>query len=286
MKSLLLAIGILFGQLVAAQADPPPVPAIGVVQQLENDSLLYAAGFTVLVDATPRILSPRHLSEEAFEAQLATIAGLRVPLYGCNLFIPADLKVVGPEVDEAAVLAYVDTVLRRAQRAGLTLITWGSGGSRQVPEGFAQARATEQFVYMARKVADVAQTYGILLVLENLNSGECNFITTLVEALAIVKAVDHTHLRLCVDIYHMLVDGEPASSIVGTGPYAVYCELAEREDRAPPGTHGDDFTPYFAALRAEGYRGMVVIECRWNDLSEQGSAAYAEVSRQLEAAYR
>ena len=282
MKTLYLLVLILVGLTLPAQS----VPEIGVVQEVENDSLLHAAGFQLLVESTPTLLSPRTVTEEQFQHSLATLRSLRVPVYACNLFLPGDLKVVGPAIDEVTVLGYVDTVLRRAHEAGLTLITWGSSGSRRVPEGFDRARAQVQFITMAGKVARIAARYDILLALENLNRTEANFINTVPEALDIVKAVDHPNFRLCVDIYHMLVDGDPASDITGVGDYAVYCELAEGKGRTPPGVQGVDFTPYLAALKQEGYTGKVVVECRWEDLAEQGAEAYGALLAQVRAVFK
>ena len=282
MKTLYLLVLILVGLTLPAQS----VPEIGVVQELENDSLLHAVGFQLLVEGTPTLLSPRTVTEEQFQHSLATLRSLRVPVYACNLFLPSDLKVVGPVVNEAAVLGYVDTVLRRAHEAGLTLITWGSSGSRRVPEGFDRARAQVQFIAMAGKIAQIAARYDILLALENLNRTEANFINSVPEALDIVKAVDHPNFRLCVDIYHMLVDGDPASDITGVGNYAVYCELAEGEGRTPPGVQGVDFRPYLAALKQEGYTGKVVVECRWENLAEQGAEAYGALLGQVRSVYR
>ncbi len=261
------------------------VPAIGVVSDLENAGLLHDLRFAYLLETTPKILSPRNVSDEQFEALLPRIQSSATPVYGCNIFIPGDLKVVGPEIREEAVLAYVDTVLQRAQRAGMTLITWGSSGSRRVPDGFSRVQATAQFVDMARKVSEVAAKYDMLLVLENLNSTEANFITSVPEALAVVKAVNHPNFRLCVDIYHMLVDGQPATDIVGVGEWARYSELAEAEGRTPPGVHGTDFTPYLRAMREEGYTGNFMIEARWDDLAAQGPSAYRTLRDQVDVAY-
>jgi sugar phosphate isomerase/epimerase len=261
-------------------------PEIGTVQNIENDSLLQLAGFSCLVESSSKLLSPRNVTDEQFLANVQRIKKLRVPLYACNLFIPGDLKVVGPKVDEKAILAYVEVVLQRAKAADIKLITWGSGGSRGVPEGFDRAKAKEQFIYMAKKVAAVAAKYDVILALENLNKTECNFINALTEALDIVKAVDHKNFRLCVDIYHMLKDGDSPASIKGTKKYAVYCEVAEKEGRTPPGVHGDDFTPYFAALKQEGYNGKIVIECRWENLEKQGATAYQVLRKQIDAAYK
>ncbi len=261
-------------------------PEIGTVQNIENDSLLQVAGFRYLVESVSKLLSPRNVTDEQFQTNVQRIKKLSVPLYACNLFIPGDLKVVGPKVDEKAILAYVEVVLQRAKAADIKLITWGSGGSRGVPEGFDRTKAKEQFIYMAKKVAAVAAKYDIILALENLNKTECNFINSLTEALDIVKAVDHKNFRLCVDIYHMLKEGESPASIKGTKKYAVYCEVAEKEGRTPPGVHGDDFTPYFAALKQEGYYGKIVIECRWENLEKQGATAYRILRDQIDNGYK
>ena len=287
MKSICLTLTLLLLCPVLSAQDSPTVPAIGIVQDsLERDAEITAAGYGYLTASTQRLLSPRNVSEEQFQAMLPGIRALATPLYATNLFLPGELKVVGPEVDTAAVIGYVDTVLRRAQEAGLTLITWGSCGSRTVPEGFSRVEATAQFIEMGRRVAEVAERYGILLALENLNTTECSFITSLREALAVVKAVDHPNFRLCVDIYHMLMNGEPASDIEGVGPYAVYSEIAEREHRAPPGTAGDDFTPYLRMLKQEGYTDHIHIEAWWGKVSKQGKPAYEEMARQVRAVYK
>lgn len=285
LKIYILSLMVLTGLTSQAQMKIV-VPEIGVVQELENDSLLMKCGFRYLVESTPKILSPRNVSIEEFQDRLKTIKNLQIPLYACNLFIPRDLKVVGPNVDEKAVLEFVEIVLRRAQAAGLTLITWGSGGSRRVPEGFSRIKAKEQFIELARKVAEIAERYNIILALENLNSTECNFINTLKEALAVVKSVDHKNFRLCIDIYHMLKEEESPDAIAGTKGYAVYCELAEKEERTPPGVQGDDFIPYLTALKKEGYQGKIVIECRWKDLTTQGKMAFQTIRRQIESAYQ
>ncbi len=261
------------------------IPEIGVVQSVENDSLLKSFGYRYLVENTSKFLSPRTVSDSEFMDKLKVIKESAVPLYACNIFIPGDLKVVGPAVDEAAVLAYVETVFARAQKAGIGMIIWGSGQSRRIPDGFDKAKAKEQFIAIARKIAAAGSKYNVVLALENLNTTEANFITSVKEALEIVKAVNHKNLRLCADIYHMLKENESAAVIEDAKGYLAYCELAEKEGRTPPGVKGDNFRPYFAALKNIGYKGKVVIECRWEDFATQGRSAYKEVEKQLQEAY-
>ncbi|HMG92577.1 MAG TPA: sugar phosphate isomerase/epimerase family protein [Chryseolinea sp.] len=261
-------------------------PEIGVVQNIENDSLLHAFGYRCLVESTARILSPINVSDSQFKAHLQTIKKSHVPLLACNLFIPANLKVVGPSIDESAILKYVEIVFQRAQTAGLKMIVWGSGGSRGVPEGFDHARAMEQFISIAREIVMMAAKYDIVLALESLDHTECNFITTTKEALEVVKVINHKNLRLCVDIYHMLKEGESPDIISETKKYLVYCEIAEKEGRTPPGVHGDDFRPYFTELKKVGYKGKIVLECRWGDVASQGAMAYEELRKQIDDVYK
>lgn len=261
------------------------IPQIGVVQSYENDSLLSAQGYRYLIESTQKLFSPRAVSEQNFQAHLDSLEGLELPLYGSNLFIPGELKVVGPEVDEKAVLSYVEGVFTRGKAAGIALIIWGSGGSRQVPEGFDRQKARDQFVTMARKVGELAKKYGIVVAIENLNSTEANFITTVAEALEVAKLVDHPNLRVCADVYHMLKEDEAPGVIDQGKGYIVYCEVAEERGRTAPGVHGEDFKPYLSALKNIGYEGKVVIECRWDTVATQGADAYRYLHRQLEEVY-
>jgi sugar phosphate isomerase/epimerase len=264
----------------------PVAPEIGVVQDYENDSILKTQGYQYLVESTQKLFSPKKVSEEKFQEHLEKLKNLKLQLYATNLFIPSDLKVVGPEIDEESVLAYVDVVFQRGKQAGINMIIWGSGGSRQVPEGFDHQKAKEQFVYMAKKVAAIAKKHDIVLALESLNSTEGNFINTVEEALDVVKKVDHKNLRLCADIYHMLKEGESPEIIKQTKNYLVYCEIAEKEGRTPPGINGENFKPYFTALKDIGYEGKVIIECRWDNIESQGADAYQYLREQIKEVYK
>lgn len=262
------------------------VPEIGVVQRLENDSLLHAQGYRYLVESTATLLSPRKVSEQQFKAHLKQIKSSAIPLFACNIFLPGELKVVGPEVDEKAILDYVNVVFQRGRAAGIEMIIWGSGGSRRVPDGFDRLKATAQFISIARKVAAAARKYNIILALENLNTSEANFINTVAEAYEIAKAVDHPNFRICADIYHMLKEGESPEIIEKVKPYLHYCELAEKENRTPPGVHGQNFKPYLTALQKIGYRGKIVIECRWDDIDAQGATTYQVLRKQIDEVYK
>jgi len=284
MKRVYLIILFLLGaDFLLAQSK---MPSIGMVSNFENDSLLYANGYGYLVESISKCISPRSVSEEQFQNNLTAFKKLKTNLYAVNIFMPGDMKVVGPDVKEEVILSYVEQVFKRCRAANVNLVIWGSGGARRVPDNFDRAKAHQQFVSMAKKISAVAKNYNVVLALENLNSTETNFINTLQEAFDIVKEVNHLNFRLCADIYHMSKEGEKPEVIASTKKYLVHCDIAEKEGRMAPGTKGDDFTPYLKALKEINYTGKIIMECRWDDLAGEAKPAYEFLQGQITKAYQ
>lgn len=261
------------------------MPEVGIALDHQHDSLLYSSGYRIIVDNLVKYFSPLTVSDDAFEANLREFAALKTKVYALNIFMPGTMKLVGPDVREEEIITYVRGAFARCQRANINLIVWGSGGARRIPDGFDHDQARAQFIGLAKKVAPIAREYGITLALENLNATETNFINTVAEALVIVKAVDHPNFRLCADIYHMLMEDEPADVLRSAGRLLVHCDIAEREGRAAPGVHGQDFVPYLKMLREIKYRKAIILECRWTNMEREVREGRIELLRQLSDAY-
>lgn len=260
------------------------IPSLGMATGLENDSLLYASGFRYIGTSVGSLISPS-VSEEVFGENLKKIAALKCSLYMCNVLFPASLKIAGPAVDEKAVLDYLEAVLQRAHKAGVRHLILGSGGARRLPEGYDAGKAKAGFVLLARKMAVATQKHNVTIILENLNSTETNFITTLRDAADIVRKVDHPSFRLNADIYHMLKEGESPEEIRKAGDLIIYSEIAEKEDRTLPGVAGDDFRPYLQALKDIRFKGPIIIEGKVKALHTDVPNAYTALMKQLREVY-
>ncbi|MBA4053757.1 MAG: sugar phosphate isomerase/epimerase [Marivirga sp.] len=261
-------------------------PEIGIAQDFQNDSLLYASGYRYVVESAAKCIYPSKVSDQQFHDNITAFKNLKVKIYAVNIFFPGDLKLVGSSVNEEAIVAHARAVLKRCRDAGINMMVWGSGGARRIPDGFEHAKAKDQFVGIARRVSEVAKEYNVILALENLNHTETNFINTVEEAYEIVKKVNHPNFLLCVDIYHMLMEGEPPAIIEKTKDKLIHCDIAEKENRAPPGVKGDDFRPYLRALKKVGYNGKIVLECRWGILENQLVSARTVLQRQIDEVYK
>ena len=261
------------------------IPKLGIVAPIEQDSLIYASGFRMLGESVGKMLSPS-IPEEQFVKNIARMKKAKCKVFLCNIFFPGStIKIAGPNVDEKRVLSYADTVFSRAKRAGVPYIILGSGGARRIPDGYDMKKAQDDFAILCRKLAGVAAKYGITLILESLETAECNFLISLKSAAEVVRAANHPNFKLNADIFHMLREGESPQSIIDAGDLIVYCEIAEKQTRSLPGVKGDDFKPYLRALRKANYKGYIFIEGNTTDPKNDMPLSFKYLSRQLKEVY-
>jgi sugar phosphate isomerase/epimerase len=253
---------------------------IGVCTSVSNADMLATHGYTYVEESVGNFLMPTK-SEEEFNEVLQQAQNAAIPVKACNSFIPGSLKSVGPDAVHPEILEFMETAFQRAQKAGVEYIVFGSGGSRGIPDGFSRDEARRQFIDLCSQMAPIAAKYDVVVVLEPLNTKECNFINSVLEGGEIVEEVNHPNFRLLADIYHMMMDGEGPESIEKYGHLIQHTHIAEREGRAAPGTHNEDFSAYFKALKNVGYEGKMSIECRWENLESQAPTAIAAMKNQL-----
>ena len=256
-------------------------PSFAVCGKLSDYPAVAGAGYDYVELTVGDFLVPGK-NDSAFQVNLEQLKHLNAKIISCVNFIPANLRITGTETVHDEILAWAETAFRRAQIAGIPHIVFGSGGARRIPEGFDKQEATRQFIDLCKRMAPIAQKYGITVVIEPLNKGETNMINSLAEGAAIVNAVNHPNIRLLCDIYHMLRENEPAGEIVKYGDLLRHCHIAEKETRSAPGTVGDDFKPYFGALKQIKYSGCISIEGRWDDFAKRLAPALQYMKQQYE----
>ncbi len=145
------------------------LPELGVIQSIKKDSVMYAAGYRYIEESVTNSFSPRNVSEKQFSENLDRFRRSKLQVYSCNVFVPGSLKLVGPAVNERAVLGFADTVFSRCKAAGVALVVLGSGEARRIPVGYDSVKASKEFIILVRKMAELASVYGITIAIENLN---------------------------------------------------------------------------------------------------------------------
>lgn len=251
---------------------------IGCCGPLDRAPAALAAGFDYLECPLTSLLAEQ--DEAAFAPVLAAYQASPLPVHAFNIFLPRDLKVVGPEVDPERWQRYVEVALSRAQAIGARLIVFGSGAARQVPESFPRAEATAQLVEFLRGVAGVAAATGITIAIEPLNRKESNIINSVAEGVDLARQVDRPQIRVLADFYHMDEEAEPLDHIVKYKDWLAHIHVADT-GRLAPGTGQYPYQTFAAQLAQAGYDGMVSVECRWNDFSAEAGPAVEFLRRVL-----
>lgn len=255
-------------------------PKLGVCTSVDKAGLLKDAGCDYTEEAVGRFLIPAE-SDDKFAENFSRFEKSGFPIFACNSFIPGSLKSTGPETKHDEIIAFAEKAFARAQKTGIKYIVFGSSGSRNVPEGFDKDRAREQFIALLKRMGPVAKKYDVVVVIEPLNKKESNIINSVAEGAKIVKAVDRMNVKLLADFYHMALENEGPQAVIEAGSLIKHCHIAEKENRAAPGTAGDDFTGYFKALKEINYTGAISIECRWSDFDKQVPESIAYLKEQI-----
>lgn len=226
--------------------------------------------------------------EAAFAAVRQRLRSEPLPVEAFNVFLPGDLKVTGPVVDLKKVAAHMDVVLRRAAAAGASVMVFGSGGARRMPEGFDdRARAWAQLAEAARAAGEAAARYGMTIAMEPLLKRACNFFNRVEEGIALIDRVGHPNVKLLADLYHVAAEEEPFANVARAGSRLAHIHVATPSiPETAPGL-AYDFPGYFRALREAGYEGRVSVEDNpglFRQAARPPAEAYAAVLAHLRAA--
>ncbi|WP_439557241.1 sugar phosphate isomerase/epimerase family protein [Dyadobacter sp.] len=254
---------------------------LGVYAAYDKANFLRESGCTYIEESVGGFLIPAD-GDEQYEKNLQKLKHDNFPIKSYVILLPASLKTLGPEANHEAILQRTELVLKRAKECGSQYVVFGSGGSRIIPDGFDRATAKAQHIDLTKRMAPLAEKYGVTIAVEPLNRGETNFINSLAEGVEIVDTVKSPRVKLLCDIFHMLKEDEPATEIVKYGKHIVHCHIAEKESRTPPGVKGDDFRPYLSALKKINYKGGLSIECfNYTDFDKEAKRGIEVLKQQL-----
>ena len=218
-----------------------------------------------------------------FESLAARLRKSRLGTPAANVFLPATLKVVGADAKPEQLAEYAARTLARASSLGVSLLVFGSGAARNVPEGYPRANALDQFEEAVRVAQAEASKQGVTVALEPLHSQETNLLNTVGEAAAYVQDRRLDGVRVIADLWHMECEGEKLDVLDDLADQVAHAHVAAAE-RRPPGQAPDHIESFLWRLRQSGFDGACSIECNWTDLSRELPGAVARVRQAAAAA--
>jgi sugar phosphate isomerase/epimerase len=249
------------------------VARIGVCLDADKFEAAQAAGFDYVEINASKVAA---LSDEEFQQLAGRVAQLRIPVAAANVFVPAAIRLTGPDVDSGRQMEYAGKTLSRLKTLGVSVLVLGSGGARRVPDGFPREDAFGQLVDFCRRLAPVARQNGITIAVEPLRRRETNIINSVREGLALVKAVDRPEIGLVVDYYHLAEEGEDPSVLLEAGKAIVHTHIANPSGRVYPLSPDESaYARFFENLCRVGYSGRLSIEASTPDFAGQAPRSLA-----------
>ena len=140
------------------------------------------------------------------------------------------------------------------------VMVFGSPKQRCTLDGLSREEATRNYTDGLASVAPHAAERGVTVLVEALPIGQCDVISTLAEAVAIVNQINSPAVRTMFDT-HNAVDEKEAHAILVDRYFDLVRHVHINEmDGRHPGTGTYDFKPLFEVLRRRGYRHWVSLE--------------------------
>ncbi|PYQ97995.1 MAG: sugar phosphate isomerase [Acidobacteria bacterium] len=244
---------------------------VGLCTALKDIDAARTAGFEYLELGTSEIAG---LSDADFESAVVHIKQLGLPVPVTNLFLPATLKVTGPEIDPDEQIRYVRKAFTRLSRLGTGIVVFGSGGARRVPDGFSKDDAFKQLVEFGRRIAVEGRRHNITIAVEPLRRQETNIINSAAEGIELVNSIDHPNFQLMIDFYHLASEREDPAIVLRVREHLRHLHMANPQGRVFPLAWDEyDYAPFFANLRKIGYDNRISVEASARDFPTEAPRA-------------
>ena len=230
--------------------------AKGTREPLEQAQLLAAMGY----DYVELPLAGFDLTgPEGTRAAKRCVASMAIPTDVLQSFMPAAIRVTGPEVDEALVKAYLGRAAEVCHAAGARAAVFGAAWSRNVPEGWSREAAHDQLVAAFTWTAEAFAGSGTVVAIEPQNLKEANIIRFLDEAVGYAREVDRPEIKVMVDFYHLVEEATPLTDISRFGGWICHVQTADT-GRNHPGSGSYDYAAFAEQLRIIGYDQTLSVE--------------------------
>ncbi|MBQ6809706.1 MAG: sugar phosphate isomerase/epimerase [Clostridia bacterium] len=185
-----------------------------------------------------------------------------IEIYSANCMLRADLPIVveNPKLDLLS--ERLEKTFENASILGIKCVVFGSGGSRNIPEGSTKEEATARLVKVTKEfLAPYFEKYHMTCVIEPLS--DSTLINKVSEGLEVVKAVNNPRIGLLADLYHMDMTNDSLDELYKCKGYFKHIHVARKGNRAFPVLgDGNEYhcKKFFRILREIGYDGTIAIE--------------------------
>src|SRR5438128_2651242 len=125
-RFLLVTLLVALSFCTSTSGEPPRAARVGYCSSLAEIDAVKAAGFDYIELRTSEIAA---LSDADYEKLAEKLKRIELPVPVTYLFIPADIKLTGPQVNKDSEMDYVRKALNRVSKLGTSTVVFGSGAA-------------------------------------------------------------------------------------------------------------------------------------------------------------
>ena len=216
------------------------------------------------------------MSEEEYQEIKHRHLELNIPIYSTNGLLPSGVILSEREdLPDFGLTEFLETGYRRLSELSGKYAVIGSGRARNHTESESKQKGIERFARFVAFASDIARKYGIINVVEELNSSETNIVLTVSDANEIVEmAGKPDNLAILADFYHIARE-DGVNSVRAYGDRILHCHIADpitRQTPVPNDGSEDYYKEIFSVLSDIGDDGGVSIEAS----APNGAESYKE----------
>jgi sugar phosphate isomerase/epimerase len=139
-------------------------------------------------------------------------------------------------------------------------MVFGSPKQRSTTGGISRDAATRNYIDGLAGVAPHAEARGVTILVEALPENQCDVITSLAEAVSVVKKIGSPAVRTMFDTHNAVNEAESHAVLVDRYFDLIRHVHVNEMDGRHPGTGDYDFKPLLSVLRKRNYAGWVSLE--------------------------
>ncbi len=193
--------------------------------------------------------------------QIAADHGIEITGLHWLLVKPDGLYINHPEqAIRQRTVDYMKHLIDFCADIGGQVMVFGSPNQRKIADGISYEQAKQYAVDSYAQCGDKAAERDVFICLEALPPAQTDFMTTNSEVLSVLKAVDHPHIQMMLDVKSMCTESiSIPENIIQCQNFFRHVHANDANQRGP-GFGQVDFRPIFQTLKQVQFDGFVSVE--------------------------
>ncbi|HZK28172.1 MAG TPA: sugar phosphate isomerase/epimerase family protein [Thermoclostridium sp.] len=241
----------------------------GICTSIDNIESLEKWGYDYLEANISKIAQ---MEDMEFQETVKKAESSSIKVECFNILFPKTMDLLDPSSQWTPVSDYLHKAFERMKKLSGEIVVFGSGKCRAIPSCMTFAEGHHKLVDVIKKTGEIAQQYGITVVIEPLNTGETNSINCVAEGAMMVADVNLPNVGLLADGFHMFKENDNVKNITRVGKLR-HTHVATVDGRKYPVKSDDLLEAFFKELKAINYNERMSIEGKAEDFEKDAIQA-------------